>query len=135
MAVGELEDLRGTIPVVCFPRDYEKNKELMVNDLIAVISGKTSVNRDEAQIVVNNIEPLNINKNIQSFFIDLEAVEDAKLLEELRDTLKLFRGSTPVILHTVSANINLDSTLWIRPEPELRQKIDTLIGTDRNWLS
>jgi DNA polymerase-3 subunit alpha len=134
MAVAEFEDLRGTIPVVCFPRDYEKTQEFLVDDMIAVIKGKVSVSRDEPQIVISTIEPLVFENQRQSFIIDLEAVESPKVLEELRDVLKMFRGATPVILHTARTDISLDSDLWVRPEPELRQKIDAIIGSGRSWL-
>ena len=135
MAVAVLEDLRGSIPVVCFPRDYEKLQELIVNDMIAVVSGKVSISRDEHQIIIAAIEPIANNKGKQTLFIDLEAVEDTAVLQDLKETLGLYRGSMPVILHTAVADITLDQGLWVRPEPELRQKIDVLIGSGRSWLS
>lgn len=135
MAVAVLEDLRGSIPVVCFPRDYEKLQELIVNDMIAVVSGKVSISRDEHQIVIATVEPIANNRGKQTLFIDLEAVEDVSVLQELKETLGLYRGSMPVVLHTTQADITLDQALWVRPEPELRQKIDSLIGSGRSWLS
>ncbi|MDR1997432.1 MAG: DNA polymerase III subunit alpha [Candidatus Margulisbacteria bacterium] len=135
MAVGELEDLEGTIPLVCFPRDYDKCQEHFNNDVVAVIAGKVGQSRDEYQIVVSEAQPLNIAEHRQSFYIDLEAVEDQDILEELKSVIKLFRGGTPVVLHTVNADISLDSDLWITPQPEFKQRVDALIGGGRSWIA
>jgi DNA polymerase-3 subunit alpha len=134
MAVGQLEDLRGSIPVVCFPRNYEDCKEQMVEDMIAVVQGTVSTNRDELQVVITSVKPLTIAKNSQSFHIDLDIIKDNNLLRDIKETLKLFRGSTPVVLHTTNAAINVHSDFWVRPEKELGEKIDVLIGAGKHWL-
>jgi len=135
MAVGELEDLEGTIPLVCFPRDYEKCQTDFNNDLIAVVSGKVGQSREEYQIVVSGIQVLDIAEQKQTFYIDLEAVEDQIKLAELKDLIKLFRGGTPVVLHTVNADISLNTELWITPNPEFKQRVDALIGSGRSWIA
>ncbi|MDR2431569.1 MAG: DNA polymerase III subunit alpha [Candidatus Margulisbacteria bacterium] len=135
MAVAELEDLEGNIPLVCFPRDFEKCQENFNNDIIALISGKTGASRDEHQIVVSEVQPLDIAEQKQAFYIDLEAVEDKNTLEELKNVIKLFRGGTPVVLHTLNADISLDADLWITPAPEFKQRVDALIGGGRSWMA
>lgn len=147
MAVAKLEDLYGSIPVVCFPRSYNDlldqqgktiykgNKEFMVNDLIVILEGKVNSNkRDERQVVISKITPVSRAIENQSLYIDVEAVEDDLTLNKLKDTLQMFRGSTPVILHTAAADIGIDSMYWVNPEVRLRKEIDTLIGSGRHWL-
>lgn len=134
MAAGHLEDLRGTVPFVCFPRNYEECKEYLVEDMIATVQGTVSVSRDELQIVITSVKPLTVNKKSQALHIDLALVQDNKLLNDVKETLKMYRGSTPVILHTAQSSINTHSDFWVRPEKELSEKIDVLIGAGRHWL-
>jgi DNA polymerase-3 subunit alpha len=134
MAVAQLEDLKGTVPVVCFPRYYEENKEHIVNDMIVILSGTVGYSRDELQVVVQSVKPITISQNRQSFHIDLEMVRDNNVLNEVKETLKMYKGATPVIVHTLAAAINIDPALWITPEPELCAKVDSLIGAGRHWL-
>ncbi len=147
MAVAKLEDLYGSVPVVCFPRSYDDvldqqgklihkgNKEYLVNDLIVILEGKVNSNkRDERQVVISKVTPVARAIENQSFYIDVEAVEDDQTLKKLKSTLQMFRGSTPVILHTATADISIDSMYWVNPEVRLRKEIDTLIGSGRHWL-
>lgn len=135
MAVGELEDLEGNIPLVCFPRDYEKCQLDFNNDVIGIVSGRVGQSREEYQIVVSSIQPLDIAEQKQTFYIDLEAVEDQSKLIELKDLIKLFRGGTPVILHSVNADISLNAELWITPDPEFKQRVDALLGGGKSWMA
>jgi DNA polymerase-3 subunit alpha len=135
MAVGELEDMEGTIPLVCFPRAYEKCKDDLVNDLIVLAAGRVSTSRDEYQISVEELTPINIEQQKQAFYIDVEAVADPDKLEELKGLIKMFRGGTPVILRTLQSDISLDSDFWIAPVPEFKQQVDALIGDGRSWIA
>lgn len=134
MAVGQLEDLRGTVPLVCFPRNYEECKDHFVEDMLATVQGTVSTNRDELQVVVTSVKPLTIAKNTQALHIDLDLVQDNSVLQDIKETLKMFRGSTPVVIHTARANINVHSDFWVRPEKELSDKINVLIGAGKHWL-
>ena len=134
MAVGQLEDLRGTIPLVCFPRNYEECRDHFVEDMIATVQGTISTNRDELQVVVTSVKPLTIAKNTQALHIDIDLVQEGAVLQEIKDTLKLFRGSTPVVLHTARASINVHADFWVRPEKELSDKINVLIGAGKHWI-
>ena len=40
MMVANLEDLTGTIPVVIFPRSYEKYSSMLFDDAIVIIKGQ-----------------------------------------------------------------------------------------------
>ena len=47
MAFLTLEDLLGTVEVVVFPRDYEKNKNQLVEDEKVFITRRVSVEEDK----------------------------------------------------------------------------------------
>jgi len=58
MAVGEVEDLEGTLEVVAFPRTYQQIKAHWVPDNILVIEGKVDVRNDRLQLICQKVRPL-----------------------------------------------------------------------------
>ncbi|MDR3294115.1 MAG: DNA polymerase III subunit alpha [Clostridiales bacterium] len=57
MAYGRLEDLYGSIEVVFFPSQYEKNKAKLVNDTVIKVGGSIRVSSEEnPKILVNDVE-------------------------------------------------------------------------------
>ena len=57
MATALLEDLDGRVPVVVFPRVFEKIGQIWKDDAILVVRGKVDLRDDQAQIVVSRAEP------------------------------------------------------------------------------
>lgn len=58
MAFITIEDLLGAVEVIIFPRDYEKNKNLLFEDNKVFIKGKVTVEEDKpAKIICQNIIP------------------------------------------------------------------------------
>ena len=57
MATALLEDLDGRVPVVVFPRVFEKIGQIWKDDAILVVRGKIDLRDDQAQIVVSRAEP------------------------------------------------------------------------------
>ena len=132
MIVGELEDLHGSIPVVCFPQNYEQYAELLIDDAVVILRGKSSISRDQWQLIISEVQEVSANRQHQ-FFIDLEGLQKTKL-QELRSLLYEFKGGTPVVLHLDRSNISLDSSLWITPSPEFKKRVDSLVGSSRSFL-
>lgn len=59
MAFFTIEDLYGSIEVVCFPRQYEKYKNLIEEDMAVIINGKVDTSDEEnAKIILNSIRNL-----------------------------------------------------------------------------
>ncbi|HEV2127363.1 MAG TPA: DNA polymerase III subunit alpha [Thermomicrobiales bacterium] len=54
MAIVKIEDLTGTIEVVCFPETYERIGEMLEVDAIIEVSGKFERRNEEPQIVADN---------------------------------------------------------------------------------
>ena len=56
MAFLTLEDMVGDVEIIVFPRDYEKNRELIEEDRTVLIRGKVSVEEDkDAKIICQNM--------------------------------------------------------------------------------
>ena len=58
MAFFTVEDLYGTVEIIVFPRDYEKKKELLVQDAKVFVKGRASVEENRnAKIICQDIIP------------------------------------------------------------------------------
>jgi DNA polymerase III subunit alpha len=135
MLIGKVEDLRGTIPLVVFPgRPYDACAPFFENDNIVLIKGKTSMNRDEVQVVCASAEILAQQDNQEIYHIELEAIEDAKIFSELQNILKQNRGAMPVILHTREKAISTSREFWVKFQPELKEQVEEVIGKGRSWV-
>ena len=61
MAFLTLEDLVGTVEIVVFPRDYEKNVRFMEVDAKVFIQGRVSAEDDKAsKLICENIYPFDM---------------------------------------------------------------------------
>jgi DNA polymerase-3 subunit alpha len=58
MAVGEVEDLEGTMEIVAFPRTYRQIKAHWVPDNILIIEGKVDLRNDRLQLICEKVQPL-----------------------------------------------------------------------------
>ncbi len=58
MAVGELEDMDGTMEVVVFPRTYEKVRERWVPDSILIVEGKVDVRNERLQLICQGVQQM-----------------------------------------------------------------------------
>ncbi len=56
MAVGELEDLEGSIEVVAFPRVYEQSRSCWQPDNVVLVEGKVDLRNDRLQIVCDRLQ-------------------------------------------------------------------------------
>ena len=55
MAFITLEDLYGSMEIICFPRDYNRFRDLIVKDNKVMIKGNASVKEDEAKLMLSEM--------------------------------------------------------------------------------
>ncbi len=99
MAILTIEDLFGTVEVLVFPRDYEKNRQLIVEDSKVFIAGKASV-RDEkkANVLLSRIVPFEqVPRQLWFRFPDKNTFLDAE--NELYACLSQSDGNDEVIIY------------------------------------
>lgn len=59
MAFLSLEDLYGTVEVIVFPNDYEKNKHLLNEEEKIIVKGRVSASEDQqAKVICEKVTPL-----------------------------------------------------------------------------
>lgn len=80
MAFLTIEDLVGTVEVVVFPRDYEKNAAFLTEDSKVFVTGRVSVEEDkDGKLICERIMPFEqLNKTIWIKFPDREAYQAAE---------------------------------------------------------
>jgi DNA polymerase-3 subunit alpha len=138
MAFIMVEDLYGVVEVIIFPRDYEKYKEILVEDAKVFIKGRVSIQEEQAaklicmgivpfekinkpkvKIVFENLEEykrkeselftaINNNSGNARIIIELRAENSKKILE---DSQSIDTGeTTKAILESIvgKGNINIE---------------------------
>ena len=90
MAFLTLEDLVGTVEIVVFPRDYEKNVRFMEVDAKVFIQGRISAEDDKAsKLICENIYPFDmVPRELWIQFETKEAflAKEQELYEEIKDS-------------------------------------------------
>ena len=121
MAFITLEDLVGTVEVVIFPRDYERNQELLVEDSKVFIKGHANVEDDKnGKLICERIIPFDVGK--KELWLQFDTKEDYEAKEkELFEKMKDSDGEDEVIIYISSIkalkrlpksrNISVDSEI------------------------
>ncbi|NDY41899.1 DNA polymerase III subunit alpha [Dissulfurirhabdus thermomarina] len=138
MAFIVLEDLRGSIEVVCFPEVYVRAAELLEGDRPVWVQGtyKKEDDRGVHKVLAETVEALEEarRRRISGLTLELRgdrlAPED---LEPLRQVLRRHPGPYPVRLGVVLPGegrvlVALPDDLNVRLSPELTEDIEAVIG-------
>ncbi|HIS27212.1 MAG TPA: DNA polymerase III subunit alpha [Candidatus Pullilachnospira intestinigallinarum] len=99
MAFLTLEDLVGTVEVVVFPRDYEKNSHLIEQDAKVFIQGRVSAEDDRAsKLICERVIPFDqMPRQLWIQFASRKEYEHQ--VQELYDILRQSDGSDQVVVY------------------------------------
>ena len=139
MAFFNLEDFSGTVRVIAFSDLYEKNRELIQEDSMVVVSGKVDRRgeRGESSIILSEIFPLQsavekLTKRLMIGFQNGNQEEDK--IERVRMMLGKHPGTCPVymIVHSPDGNKHvLKSRKYsIRPNLLLVTDLRKILGNN-----
>ncbi len=138
MAVFELEDLKGEIPVVVFSDRYNNpdvNAMIRVDQTV-IVCGQLDKRRAEPQIIMDRIIPLDQARErlTQSVHIHIKTVGlEQDFLDKLKVLLAKFPGICPVQLHLTTPHqgevvVSAGAGLKVAASLLLRQEVETLLG-------
>lgn len=132
MAFITLEDLYGTVEVIVFPQDYEKNKSILEEDRKVLIQGRVTVEEDKpAKLICSGIIPFDeIEKEL---WIQCRTKEEYREKEAwLLEILAGYDGKDAVniFLSSVRAKKRLPNSHTTRVCPELLQKLYDEFGNE-----
>ena len=99
MAFITVEDLVGSVEVLIFPKDYEKNTKLLNVDSKVFVSGRVSAEEDKAsKLILERVIPFDtVQKELWIQFADMQ--EYLRREEELYRTLLDSEGEDSVIIY------------------------------------
>ncbi len=133
MAFLTIEDLMGTVEVVVFPKDYEKNRNCLQEDSKVFVRGRVSEEDDNAsKLICELIIPFeDVPSELWIQFPDIPSfqAEEAALYEKLKDS----PGRDMVVIYCakekgvkrLSANRNIEIT------PQLLERLSEHFGKER----
>ena len=122
MAFLTLEDLVGTVEVIVFPRDYEKNQLLMDEESKVFIRGRVAAEDERASKMICE-QILSFQQVPRELWIQFQTKQEyyqreVELLEDLKDC----EGNDSVVIYIQrdkamkrlpsSRNIGIDSAIW-----------------------
>ena len=98
MAFVTLEDLRGTVEVVVFPRQYATYQSLLREDAKVFIKGTTQISEEESKVICNQI--ISFEDSRQELWVQF-ADKEAFFKEEdaLKGILTSYPGKNPVVIY------------------------------------
>ncbi len=129
MAFVKLEDLTGSVELVVFPDLFDKHKELLQEDNLLLVEGRTDLKEEEdVKILAENISPLSRQKMYLRLSIDER--HDRSMLEDLKNTLLAENGDVPVCLYFKKDHkmLMLKEDYWVRDHPQCLKQLENLLG-------
>ena len=133
MAFITVEDLMGTVEIVIFPRDYEKNQQYLQEDNKVFVKGRVSEEDDNAsKLICEEVIPFELTKqelwiqyaNKQDFLAD-----EAHLYQMLSDS----EGQDEVVIFCKEerAAKRLPRNMRIKIEPGILSRLTNYFGESR----
>lgn len=137
MAFVSGSDQTGSIDVTVFPKLYKRVAELLANNQILLISGKTEINRG-LQLIANQIVTAKhaVAKQQavpgkQRWVLRIDEMHQSEIVEtQLKELLADINGNVPVILfYPVNDQKYMQpKDLWLPDDPMIKNRLGQLLG-------
>ncbi len=134
MAFVTLEDLLGTVEIVVFPRDYEKNSRLLTRDLKVFVKGRVSCEDDKpSKLICEKIWPFGEarepSKELWIQFADKQAYQERE--QELFDILRHSEGEDQVVIFVRSERAvrRLGENWGVPADEAMVERLSAVFGT------
>ena len=132
MAFLQLEDLVGSVEVIVFPRDYEKNSAKLMEDNKVFIKGRVSLEEDrDGKLICERITAFDeIPRKLWVKFPDKESYELAA--EDFLNLLRTSDGRDSVVVYIENekAMKRLPPNFSVNADETLRQKLAARYGEE-----
>ncbi|MET0884734.1 MAG: OB-fold nucleic acid binding domain-containing protein, partial [Acidimicrobiales bacterium] len=132
MAVFQLEDLRGAIEVMVFPKTMTEHGHKLEDDAIVIVRGRVDRKEDTARVMAMELERFEPVVEAPSVTIDLtrSAVND-DLLRRLKGVLADHPGQSEVVLQLSDRQrVRLADDLWVDASNGLVAELRVLLGSN-----
>lgn len=133
MAFLKIEDLVGTVEVIVFPRDYEKNSSLLIEDSKVFIQGRASVEEDkDGKLICEKITAFDqIPRKVWIRFPDKESFAEGE--RQLLDAIAYSEGHDRVgiFIDNPKSTKELPPNQNVHIDDGLLEKLRQLYGDER----
>ena len=133
MAFLAVEDLMGTVEVVVFPRDYDKNKQYLQEDQKVFVRGRVSEEEGNAsKLICESIRSFeDIPSELWIQFPDIANYQEEE--KNLMEMLQTSKGKDPVIIYCAQekAKKQMPTTFNVKVNSELLEKLEKSFGKSR----
>lgn len=140
MAILKLEDLDGSVEILLFPESYKQNARYVQPNSVVLLTGRLSLKEETPKIIANSLLPIEeAYKQITKININLAGLKE-NYLNMLKEKLMQSPGKTPVCLHLDTSGrtkfqILVEEALYVQPNHNLIQELETLLGEERFSLT
>lgn len=132
MAFLQIEDLVGSVEVIVFPKDYEKNADKLIEDKKVFVKGRVSAEDDkDAKLICEKITDFDeIPKKLWIKFPTKELFEEkeAELMASLHDSEG--RDSVVIYIENPRAMKKLPPNQNVNADAALIERLETLYGKE-----
>ncbi|GLZ10626.1 DNA polymerase III subunit alpha [Actinomadura sp. NBRC 104425] len=134
-AMFQLEDLGGSIEVMCFPSTYQLCSTLLTEDAILVVKGRVDKREDVAKLIAMEVtQPdLTVTEGSGPLAVTMPITRcTPPVVARLKEVLTDHPGTSEVHLHVQNGPrttvVRLDDRLRVAPSPALMGDLKQLLG-------
>ena len=136
MAFIAIEDLKGEVEVVVFPKTYENSVDLLFLDSPLIIEGEAQKEETQVKILAETIVHMDKAEEVwtstMNFKIDINKTDRSKL-QTLKSILKKYHGPSAVCLHLLDYGkfevaINCPDSIKVKVDKAMVQEVNSLLG-------
>jgi DNA polymerase-3 subunit alpha len=133
-----LEDLEGSVQILCMNENYEKYRELLVQGKPILVIGEVNTGDDKPKIFPQEIMPLEDAPRRFTKQVHLRlntASLDAEKLQAIHELVAIYAGKCPLYLCFKQPTgeivfIETHEKFFVAPSRELQEAADKLLGED-----
>lgn len=142
MATVTIEDLKGLIEVVIFPKLYANLSNMIYDNNIIWVKGALKFDRGKHSINAEDIHPLDQLRGYLSstLHVEINPLTAAETVEELKLVLSKYKGDSAISIHLRFLDgggykIVVDDSIKVDPADEMIDEVSKIVGVDSVYLS
>jgi len=136
MAILRLEDLKGTVEVLVFPRSFKNAEKNISEDAIVFIKGRVNLREDTPKIIAEEVLPLDEARQKYTQAVSIELITtglEKDTLQKLSEVFAKHKGPTPVYINFTTPEkkkiqMAAGNGISVLPTDELITEIEQLVG-------
>ncbi len=129
----ELEDLEGSVEVVCFPRTVAEYGPLVQEDAIVMVSARLDHRGEDIKVIAREVSEVAVRQGGSLVTLEVPANRlSADVVQKLKKVLSNHPGQVPVHLHMTGSKghkvLKIDDEFRVEPRSALYAELRELLG-------